>query len=137
MASLVYASVIPSAFIRSIRHGNGAQGSLVAFLLVYSFLESLCNGACMDREARLSNSGEKPDGCMDGDIKRDLNSSWFNAECMSCTCDSDGQIDCCSRSLKPLPTNPACEAILDQTSCTYIFKRNDNSSEPCHSWALM
>ncbi|XP_044155951.1 beta-microseminoprotein-like [Bufo gargarizans] len=118
-------------------HQKSIVGSLAGFLLTYSLLVSLCNGVCYNREARLSSPGEKPDGCMDGDIKRAVNSTWFKEECMKCTCDSNGEVDCCSRTLKPLVRDQACEVVLNRTSCTYVIRRKDNSREPCESWALM
>ncbi|XP_069611950.1 beta-microseminoprotein-like [Ranitomeya imitator] len=114
-----------------------AMSSLVAFLLGYSFLVTLSNGSCIDKESRLSSSGEKPDGCMDEDIKRALNSTWFKEECMMCTCDLDGNMDCCSRMLMPVLKDPACKATLNKTSCTYIIRRTDNSAGPCEVMALM
>ncbi|XP_069835247.1 beta-microseminoprotein-like [Dendropsophus ebraccatus] len=117
---------------------KSAVGSLVTSLLAYSVLVSLCNGVCIDKEPRLSSFGKKPDGCMDGDIKRDLNSKWSKEGCMDCTCDSDGLISCCSRTLKPiLEEKEACEAILDETSCTYTIKRKDNSAQPCKNLGYM
>ncbi|XP_077113273.1 beta-microseminoprotein-like isoform X2 [Ranitomeya variabilis] len=113
------------------------KSSLVAFLLGYSFLVTLSNGSCIDKESRLSSSGEKPDGCMDEDIKRALNSTWFKEECMMCTCDLDGNMDCCSRMLMPVLKDPACKATLNKTSCTYIIHRTDNSAGPCDIMALM
>ncbi|XP_056386400.1 small serum protein 2-like [Hyla sarda] len=116
---------------------KSAEGGLVTCLLAYSFLVSVCNGACVDREPKLSSLGEKPDGCMDGDIKRDLDSTWLKEGCMECTCDSNGLINCCSRTLEPILEDKACEAILNQTTCTYSIKRKDNSPEPCISLGFM
>ncbi|KAM3914019.1 small serum protein 2-like [Leptodactylus fuscus] len=114
-----------------------AVGSVVVFVLASSFLVALCNGACLDREARLSSSGEKPKECMDGDNIRALNSTWFKEDCTKCTCDNDGEIECCSRVPKPIPKDEDCEAVLNKTSCTYSLKRKDNSSKPCEIFALM
>ncbi|KAG8551992.1 hypothetical protein GDO81_004369 [Engystomops pustulosus] len=116
---------------------KSAVGSVVVFLLACSFLKSLCNGACMNRESRLSSAGEKPDGCMDGDIKRALNTTWFKAKCITCSCDPAGELSCCSRVLEPILNDRGCTAILNETSCTYIIKRKGDSSEPCESWASM
>ncbi|XP_073537522.1 beta-microseminoprotein-like [Phyllobates terribilis] len=115
-----------------------AMSSLVTFVLGYSFLVTLSNGVCVNRESRLSSSGEKPDGCMDEDIKRAINSTWFKDECLNCTCDSHGEINCCSRMMKPVLNDPtACKATLNKSSCTYIISRRDNSTGPCETMALM
>ncbi|XP_066454868.1 small serum protein 2-like [Eleutherodactylus coqui] len=116
---------------------KSAVGSLVASLLAFFFLVSLCNGACMEREARLSSLGEKPDGCMDGDIKRELNSTWFNDHCIKCTCDLDAEMSCCDRVVKPFVNRTDCKAVLNQTSCTYTIRKRDNPTELCESGAMM
>ncbi|XP_075072663.1 beta-microseminoprotein-like [Mixophyes fleayi] len=115
--------------------GSSLMGCMLVVLLVSSFL-ALCNGSCSENKPRLSGIGIKPDGCMDGDIKRPLNSTWTK-DCLTCTCDSEGIKSCCSI-LKPVPVDKlACEAILNKTTCKYEVKRKDNSSEPCQSWTSM
>ncbi|KAM4030411.1 beta-microseminoprotein-like isoform 2-T3 [Anomaloglossus baeobatrachus] len=109
----------------------------MALLLGSSFLATLCNGTCLNRDARLSNLGETPDGCMDDGIKKALNSTWFKDVCMKCSCGSAGDVECCSRKQEPIMSNKACEAILDKTSCTYTIHKKDNYSGPCEILAYM
>ncbi|XP_072280227.1 beta-microseminoprotein-like [Pyxicephalus adspersus] len=105
--------------------------NVVALILVSGFLIMSCNAICNEYQPRRLRSGEKPTGCMDEDIMRELNSAWSTEDCMQCKCLPDGSINCCTKVNKPVLADPECEAILNKTTCDYIVKRKDNSNKPC------
>ncbi|KAM9323777.1 beta-microseminoprotein [Gastrophryne carolinensis] len=116
---------------------SSPMNHLVVITLASGFLIMLCNAICIDDQPRRLRRGEKLDGCMDGDIKRELNSTWVLEDCTECCCTPEGLISCCTEVSKPVSNNPDCESILNKTTCKYEQKRKDGSSKPCDSWAVM
>ncbi|KAM5142327.1 beta-microseminoprotein-like [Mantella aurantiaca] len=116
---------------------SSAMRPVVCFILASGFLMMLCNATCSGSGPRRLSRGQKLTGCMDGDIMREFNSKWFIKDCMECSCLPDGSIDCCTEIIKPVPSDPECEAVLNQTTCNYVIKRKDNSAKPCFIRGVM
>ncbi|XP_073452640.1 beta-microseminoprotein A1-like [Aquarana catesbeiana] len=116
---------------RSYNSRTSPMVHVVCLILASGFLIMLCNATCTEIEPRRLSRGQILPGCMDGEITRKFNSTWFTEDCKECICHPGGSIDCCTEIAKPVFFDPECKAVLNQTSCKYEIKRTDSSSSAC------
>ncbi|XP_042328641.1 small serum protein 5-like [Sceloporus undulatus] len=99
---------------------------------------SVCSGFCFRDTLKMKTVDGKsvmPDECIDvfDESRHPIGSVWNSAECMRCSCGTDG-MECCAR-YGGTATLQGCRGIVDPETCEHKFFEDDDPTKPCLSSA--
>ncbi|XP_068112150.1 beta-microseminoprotein-like [Hyperolius riggenbachi] len=92
-------------------------------------LVAACYAGCLRKEPSQVKKYETLQGCYYEEKIHPLGSKWRSADCLNCTCDNNGGMECCPTVPQPyFSESDNCEAILNKTTCKYDVKQKGNTS---------
>ncbi|XP_029464759.1 beta-microseminoprotein-like isoform X2 [Rhinatrema bivittatum] len=104
--------------------------------LAFGICISMCDAACyfVEPEVILDSEGffTAIAACVDDDgTRHSLKTNW-KRDCMVCSCNSAGRMECCTNYATPGEYDKDdCESIFDKDSCSYSVVKKNNPFETC------
>ncbi|XP_029464774.1 beta-microseminoprotein-like isoform X2 [Rhinatrema bivittatum] len=106
--------------------------SILAFGICISLTDAFCQ--LKQPVAELDSKGNiiVPTACVDDDgTRHNFKTEWVK-DCMDCSCDSAGTMQCCFNIPKPAEYDEeACTSTFDKKTCSYSVVKKNNPSETC------